>query len=147
MSKVTAYYHIVFRTKSREMTIPLEHCEHLYRFIWKIVKEMKCDLLRIGGIQNHVHMLIDLHPSVSLAHLMQHIKGRSSTWMGSDIRFMKFRGWAAEYYGCTISPEWKYAVIEYIKSQMAHHNVEPIDVELSGMYRYAGLNYDARDLT
>jgi len=146
MSKVTAYYHIVFCTKSREITIPLEHCEHLYRFIWKIVTDLKCNLLRIGGIQNHIHMLVNLHPSVPLAKLMQDVKGRSSTWMKSDCRFINFNGWAAEYYGCTISPEQKHAVIEYIKGQVIHHHGEPVNDELTGMYRYAGLTYDNRDM-
>ena len=74
MSKVTAYYHIVFCTKRREMTIPLAYKEDLYRFIWKEIKDLKCDLIRIGGIQNHVHILLNLHPTVALATLMQNIK-------------------------------------------------------------------------
>lgn len=146
MSKVTAYYHIVFCTKYREMTIPLEHKDDLYRFIWKKIKDMGCDLLRIGGIQNHVHLLINLHPTVNLSRLMQDIKGHSSGWMKNDRRFIRFRGWAADYYACTISPEQKTTVVEYIKRQEHHHLGAPLDKEFDRMYRYAGLRYDERDL-
>ena len=67
MSKVTALYHIVFCTRCRRMSIPLEYKEDLYRFIWKeCTDEFNSKLLRIGGIQNHVHLLVNLHPSVSL---------------------------------------------------------------------------------
>lgn len=146
MSKVTAYYHIVFCTKSREATIPLAYKEDLYRFIWRQIKDLKCDLLRIGGIQNHVHMLINLHPTESLSHLMQTIKAKSSFWMKADARFVNFRGWAADYYACTISPDVKGVVCEYIKNQETHHLGRPVNDELAGMYGYAGLIYDERDL-
>jgi REP element-mobilizing transposase RayT len=146
MSKVTAYYHIVFCTKYREMTLPLDYCDDVYRFIWSELKKMKCDLLRIGGIQNHIHMLINLHPSVSLSVLMQNIKGRSSGWIRTNEHFIQFRGWAADYYACTIAPEQKYRVIEYIKSQHTHHLGNAVDQELISMYQYAELQYDQRDL-
>ena len=146
MSKVTAYYHIVFCTKAREMTIPLANKEDVYRFIWKEIQKLNCKLLRIGGIQNHVHMLINLHPSVALARLMQNVKGRSSTWMGDDLRFKNFKGWAADYYACTISPEAKYNVCEYIKSQEMHHLGTSVDDEFANMYRFADIEYDSRDL-
>ena len=145
MSKVTAYYHIVFCTKAREMTIPLELRDDVYRFIWKEITKHNCRLIRIGGIQNHIHLLVDLHPTVALSKLLQDIKSRSSCWMKSDSRFQFFRGWGTDYYGCTISPEHKDAVIEYIKSQDTHHNVKLLDAELMSMCHYAEVNYDNRD--
>ena len=81
MSKVAAYYHIVFCTKRQEMTIPLQYKEDVYRFIWKVISDSKCTLIRIGGIQNHVHILLNLHPTVALANLIQSIKSLSSGWI------------------------------------------------------------------
>ncbi len=74
MSKVKALYHIVFCTKRRQMTISETHSEDVYRFIWNIIKESRSKLLRIGGIQNHIHLLIDLNPSIALSSLMRDIK-------------------------------------------------------------------------
>ena len=105
MSKVAAYYHIVFCTKAREMTIPKDKREDMYRFMWKEITDLNCRLLRIGGIANHVHILLDLHPSVVLADLMKNVKGKSSTWMGLSQGFLSFIGWASEYFASTVSPE------------------------------------------
>ncbi len=78
MSKVSALYHIVFCTKYREMTLTDSYLEDVYRFIWSEVKKQKCTLLRIGGIANHVHMLVELNPTTALASFMRAIKSDSS---------------------------------------------------------------------
>lgn len=146
MSKVTALYHIVFCTKERENTLPLDLHEELYRFIWHQIRLLNCKLIRIGGVQNHIHMLVDLHPSVSLSALMQNVKGRSSGWMGSNPSFSRFRGWAAEYYGCSVSPENRQAVLEYISNQIVHHKAMDVERELLTMAEKGCFRYDSRDL-
>ena len=133
MSKVKALYHIVFCTKGRQMTLPLVHIEDLYRYIWKEITLLKCRLIRIGGIQNHVHMLVELHPSVALSKLMQNVKSYSSGWMRSDGRFPLFIGWANEYYASTISSDRQNDIVEYIKGQREHHNYTSFDKELKSL--------------
>ncbi len=146
MSKVAAYYHVVFCTKHRKMTIPLEYREDLYRFIWKLILDAKCKLIRVGGIQNHVHILFDLHSDVALSSIIQAIKSRSSGWMVHDGRFPQFEGWASGYFACSISPEERPRVIEYIKNQQEHHLGHCLDDEVERLYRYAGIDYDERDM-
>lgn len=146
MSKVAAYYHIVFCTKERRMTLPLEQCEHLYRFIWKELSDNNCQLLRIGGIQNHVHILLNLHPSVALSNLVKTIKSHTSGWLKSDSRFPHFTGWAKEYYAASISANHKDAVIEYIKNQREHHIGKSFEEELLSLYKVVGFSFDERDL-
>ncbi len=80
MSKTVSLHHIVINTKNRNMTINAEHAEDMYRFITSIVKRNGCFLCRIGGIENHIHMLIDLAPTVALSHLVWDIKRSSSDW-------------------------------------------------------------------
>lgn len=146
MSKVIAYYHIVFCTKNREMTIPLQLKEDLYRFIWKIITDKNCKLLRIGGIQNNIHILLDLHPNIALATLVQSIKGVSSGWLRQDGRITVFDGWAAGYFASSVSPEGKGSVIEYIKNQEEHHMDQGFDEELKGMHLASFMDYDERDM-
>ena len=128
------------------MTIPLQLREDLYRFIWRKTTDLNCKLIRIGGIQNHVHMLVDLHPSISLSDFMKQVKGISSSWMRSDPRFNQFQGWAADYYAGTIAPETQATVINYIINQQTHHLGEPFDNEIMKLYQYSNIKYDARDL-
>ncbi len=70
------------------MTINAEHAEDMYRFITSIVKRNECYLCRIGGIENHIHMLIDLAPTVSLSHLLWDIKRSSSDWASEVDSFL-----------------------------------------------------------
>lgn len=125
MSKVKALFHVVFCTKRREMTIPEAHCRDLYNVIWTEVKKHNSRALRIGGIQNHIHMLIDLNPTVPLSELMRAVKGQTSYWMRRDPRFATFGGWAHEYYACSVSPEHEARVVNYIAGQVEHHLGRP----------------------
>ena len=146
MSKVVAYYHIVYCTKRREMTIPLQYKKDVYRFIWKIISDNKSKLIRIGGIQNHIHIFLDLHPTVALANMMQSIKSLSSGWMSRDERFPLFDGWADGYFASSVSPHEKSPVIEYIMNQEEHHLSHDIDEEVKGLYWAADIEYDDRDM-
>ncbi len=146
MSKVCALYHIVFATKNREATLLLPLLDDVYRFLWNIITEHKCSLLRIGGISNHIHLLIDLHPSTPLASLMNELKSKSSLWLKNDPRFTDFCGWGREYFAETISWREKDGVIEYIKNQRVHHGYESEDEEFRKLYEGAGEVYHERDL-
>ena len=146
MSKVTALYHIVFATKNREMTISQLNQEKLYRFIWSEIKSSGSSLLRIGGIPNHVHILLNLNPSIALSTLVRDIKSRSSRWMKLSGDFPLFTSWAAEYYASTISFDEKTAVIEYIKNQKEHHFGKSLDEEFGELMRGAGFDYTPEDL-
>ena len=128
------------------MTIPLQYKEDVYRYIWKTITEEKCKLIRIGGIQNHVHIFLDLHPSVALSNLIQSVKSMSSGWMARDSRFNQFKGWASGYFACSVSPDDRARVIEYIKNQEAHHLAHPTDEEVKRLYASANIDYDDRDL-
>ena len=146
MSKVNALYHIVFCTKHRELTIPEALKNDLYRFIWSIIKDTNCKLLRIGGIPNHIHMLVSLHPSIALSDLMRLIKTNTSNWMNNNPQFMHFQGWASEYFATTVSPESKDKVINYIMNQEEHHLHKPFDQELDEVFEAALLTLHPNDL-
>lgn len=75
------YYQIVFGTKYRKATIPEEHYEKLYKYIWDIIDEKKCHLYRINGVEDHIHIFSDLHPSIALADYIKDIKVASNDWM------------------------------------------------------------------
>ena len=61
------FYQIVFGTKYRKPTIEKKHDEELYKYIWGIIKNKKCTLYRINGMEDHIHIMSDIHPSVCLS--------------------------------------------------------------------------------
>ena len=147
MSKVNALYHIVFCTKRRESTIPDEYQTDVYRFIWTQLRMCNCALYRIGGIANHIHMLIHLHPTARLSDVVRNIKANTSRWLMQDSRFPNFNGWSKEYYAMTVSPRHKEAVIRYISTQREHHAATELEIELISLCAESQLEYDPRDMT
>lgn len=130
MSHVNALYHVVFATYMRENTIAFNQREHLYRFIWELSQQHKCRIHRINGTQNHIHILLDLHPTLSLSWFIGEIKRRSSRWMKDTGLFPLFAGWAREYFAMTCSPADKNNAIEYIRNQATHHGYRTFNDEL-----------------
>jgi len=124
MSYRQIFYHIVFGTKNREATIAETHCEELYKYIWGIIKNNKCKLYRINGVEDHIHIFSDLHPSIALADYVKNIKVASSIWMKESGKFPKFKGWQNEYGAFTYSIKEKDMIINYIKNQKQHHKHE-----------------------
>ena len=140
MSKVVALYHIVFCTKYRQMFINNDHREDLYRYIWSLLKKKGCYLVRISGVPNHIHMLIDLNPIVALSDLMRELKSSTSRWMAMNDKFPMFSGWAKEYYAATLGVKDKDCIIEYIKSQQEHHLGRSFDEEIQDLCLHAGMS-------
>ncbi len=77
------YYHVVFSTKDRVPVLAADKREKLFRYAWGILKNKDCHLYRINGVEDHVHILTSLHPTVCLADLVKEVK--VSTSSGSAI--------------------------------------------------------------
>jgi REP element-mobilizing transposase RayT len=137
-------YHIIFCTESNERTLPLEHSEELYRYIWGIVKNHKTRLYRINGMEEHIHMFTDLHPSISLAVFIQKIKTASSLWLKKNSNFSRFRGWNAGYAALTYSWKDKDTIINYIMNQREHHKKVAFTAEYRLLLEESGVKIDER---
>ena len=147
MSKVVSLHHIVINTKNRQMTISPEHAEDMYRFITSIIKRNGCFLYRIGGIENHIHMLVNLAPTVTLSHLVWDVKRSSSDWAKKSGLFPDFVGWGKEYGAFSISYSHRDAVINYIKGQREHHDRLGFDDEYQRLTERNGMEWNDNMLT
>lgn len=122
-------YQIIFSTKNRERTLTKEKRDDLYKYIWGLLKNKNCHLYRIGGIEDHIHILTHLHPSISLASLVKDIKMASSEHIKTNKLFMNFNGWQEGYGAFTYSIKEKDILIEYIKDQEVHHHTKTFKEE------------------
>ena len=91
------FYHIVFATKNRKPTLTTTGQEELYKYIWGITKNKHCMLYRINGMEDHIHILSDIHPSICLSDYIKEIKVASSLWMKESGKFPLFMGWQDGY--------------------------------------------------
>ena len=99
----------------------LSRKRELYGYFHGVIKKRQCRTIRIGGIEDHVHILVDLHPSVALADLVKILKQGSTNWLKENRIFPMFGGWSSGYFAASVGIEGKDKCVEYIKNQELHH--------------------------
>ena len=104
-------------------------------------------LVRIGGIENHIHFLVDLSSTDSLAELMRDIKQLSSKWAKESGLFPQFQGWGREYFAFSVGFREKEIVIEYIKNQITHHKGLTYEEEMKRITIDEGIDLEDRMFT
>ena len=139
-------YHIVFSTKNREPSLLKENREQLFRYIWGISQKHNCFLIRINGVEDHIHLLIRLHPSVALAALVKDIKMSSHKFIKDQNLFPDFISWQEGYGAFTYSIKAKNKLINYIKNQEEHHKDVSYKDELISLLEENKVMYEKRYL-
>jgi len=137
-------YHIIFRTKDGKKVLNQEHNEELCKYVWGIIKNKKGFLYRINAMEEHVHILSDLHPGIALADYLRDIKTASSIWLKQHGEFPNFEGWADGYAALTYTYNDKDAVINYIKNQQEHHKKFSFEEEYRKLLNEHGIEIDER---
>ena len=139
-------YQIVFSTKNRERTLTKTSRKELFKYIWGIMKNKKCHLYRINGVEDHLHIATHLHPTVSLASLVKDIKLASSDYIKENGLFKNFNGWQDGYGAFTYSIKDKDRLIEYIKNQEEHHKTKSFRDELIELLKEHEIEFDDKFL-
>jgi len=137
-------YHIVFRTQDSQSTIKKDNAEQLYSYITGIIRNKDSHLYRINGIENHLHILTDIHPSIALADFVREIKVSTSIWMKSSGLFPSFKGWSEGYGSFTCSYMDLGRLIDYVKGQQEHHGKKTFEEEYRSLLRESGITIDER---
>ncbi|WP_395738903.1 IS200/IS605 family transposase [Prosthecobacter sp.] len=135
-------YHIVFSTKDCAAVLQADRREDLFRCAWGIHLELNCPLYRINAMEDHVHVLMALHPMLSLADYMRELKTGTSEWIGKSIAFPEFGGWQEGYAAFTVSIREKEAVVRYIKNQQVFHQQTDFQEEYRRMLKEAQIKCD-----
>jgi putative transposase len=133
--------HLVFSTKDRQPTIPDSLEEELYKVIVGIGRSNKIEVLRVGGMPNHVHLLFALPRLVPLPEAVQKIKANSSRWVRE--RTGKFE-WQEGYGAFSVSASNREAVIRYIDEQKQHHAKLTYEDEFVALLRKHEMEFDPR---
>ncbi len=139
-------YQIVFATKNRDMTLIEDGQERLYKFISGILKNKKCHLYRIGGVEDHLHIITHIHPTVAVAYLVKDIKLAASAFIKSEKIFPNFTGWQGGYGAFTYDISSKDNLIEYVKNQNTHHKRISFREEYISLLDENGIEFDKKYL-
>jgi putative transposase len=142
---LSLHYHLVFGTKNREPWIDPEWRSRLHAYLGGTVSGLGGFPEGIGGVADHVHLLIGLKATHCLADFLRELKKASSVWVHEQIDLRSF-AWQEGYAAFTVSATARAAVQGYIANQEEHHRRKSFREELIEMLAKAGIEYDPKYL-
>ena len=135
-------YQLVFSTKNVERTMIESGQEILYKYIWGILKNKNCHLYRIGGVEDHIHIITQIHPAVAVSYLIKDVKIATSDFIKTQNIFPDFNGWQEGYGAFTYSISAKDNLIEYVKNQKDHHRKRSFKEEYINLLNEHAIEFD-----
>lgn len=144
MSYVSSYFHCVFSTKERRPQITPELRERLHPFLGGIARQNEMKAIEIGGMPDHVHVLLSLPSTLSVAKALQLIKGGSSKWVHDTFPQHRLFRWQTKYGAFSVSVSQLDKTIAYIKNQEEHHRKMSFQEEFLALLKKHRVAYDAR---
>jgi REP element-mobilizing transposase RayT len=139
------HYHLVFSTKERLPLIGEEWQPRLHEYLGGMVRGMDGIALGVGGMADHVHLLVGLKPIHRLSDFMRDLKKDATRWI-HDLASTNGFAWQEGYAAITVSPSGVEAVRDYVLQQEKHHRGRSFREELVMMLDKAGIGYDDRYL-
>jgi putative transposase len=136
-------FHCVFSTRDRRKLIAPEIQPRLWAFMGGIAKSHKMTALAVGGVDDHVHMLVSLPSTLSIAKAMEQIKSGSSHWMHITCGEMEFE-WQEGYGAFSIGQTQAGPTIAYIARQAEHHKKRDFQAEFLAFLKKHRIEYDPR---
>jgi REP-associated tyrosine transposase len=134
--------HLIFSTKLRQPLIAPGIRSDLFAYLGGIVRELRSTALIINGTSDHVHMLMRIRPTQSVAEIARIVKANSSGWIRKKGR--KDFGWQAGYGVFSVSESNIPAVTKYIATQEEHHEKRSFQEEFVAFLKKNKVAYDER---
>jgi putative transposase len=142
---LSLHYHIIFSTKDRIPMIDHNWRDRLHSYLGGIVRNLDGTPEAIGGVADHVHLLIGLRATKAVADVVRDLKAVSSRWVHDEMHVSKFQ-WQEGYAAFTVSPSQREHVRGYVLSQEEHHRQRTFQDEYVEFLERAGVRYEPRFL-
>ena len=142
---LSLHYHVVFSTKNRVPTIAEAWRGRLHAYLGCVVRNVEGVPEAIGGVADHVHLLIGLRATARLADVVRDVKAVSSRWVHDETGAREF-SWQEGYGAFTVSASQRDMVREYIAKQEEHHRQRTFQEEYVELLKRSGVEYDDRYL-
>ena len=120
--------------------------ERLWPFMGGIARQNKMKAIEVGGVEDHVHLLLSLPSAMPVSKAMQLIKGGSSKWIHETFPEQRLFTWQEEYGAFSVSVSQLDKTIAYIKGQPEHHRKMTFQEEFLALLKKHNLEYDERYL-
>ncbi len=137
--------HVVFSTKHRRPFLRLpEHRDTIAGYVVGILKNIHCPSLIIGGTEDHVHLLCNLHRTIAVAQLVEEVKTGSSARIKEEGLDLRDFYWQNGYGAFSVSQSHVDQVKAYIAGQAEHHRKRTFQGEFRLLLERHGIEFDER---
>ncbi|MCU0328804.1 MAG: IS200/IS605 family transposase [Chitinophagales bacterium] len=140
------YIHIVFSVKGRQNLIQKTWKEELYKYICGIVNRNEQKVYAIGGMADHIHILVSIKPNVSISDLVRDIKANSSKWINDKGYIVGKFLWQEGFGAFSYAQSQLDTVIAYIDNQEIHHQKKTFKDEYIDLLQKFNIEYDEKYL-
>ncbi len=127
--------HVTFSTKGRASMIPERVEPDLYAYVGGICRRLKSPLISMGGVADHVHLLVSLSKNIALAELMLNIKRDSSKWIKAQDAALRRFDWQDGYFAFSIGESGAEPLKAYIAGQKKRHKAMDYKEEMRAILR------------
>lgn len=136
--------HLVFSTKNRTPLVRPEVQGRLFAYLAGTLNEMNCHAIKVGGVEDHVHLLFVLSKTRALCDVVMDVKKGSSIWAKEHVHPDFY--WQTGYGAFSVSRSNEERVTEYIVGQQEHHKKRTFQDEFRAFLRKHGIEWDERDV-
>lgn len=136
--------HCVWSTKNRHRFLKAELRERLWPYIGGIARENDMIALAVGGIEDHVHVLLSLPATMPLSKAVQLLKGGSSKWIHDTFPMHRDFAWQEGYGAFSVSISGVEETKDYIANQEVHHRTKTFEDEFVAFLKRHRIEYDER---
>src|SRR5258708_17143048 len=135
---VYLFVHVIWSVRRREPLLSKPVRRVLFAHLQKEGEEKGLRIVAMGGVEDHVHCLLQLLPSQNLLQMLRTIRTSAAAWI-NDSKFLTLSGefeWDEEYWAASVSPSGVKQVVEYIGKQEEYHKTKTLESELEIFERF-----------
>ncbi len=140
------HFHIISSTKERRRWITSDIEQRVWAYLGGIARDNGMTALKIGGVDDHIHIVLGMPPTVAPSKAVQLLKGGSSKWIHETFPALRDFAWQDGFGAFTVSKSQLPEVIDYVERQREHHRVKTFQEEYRSFLDRHGLSHDEKHL-
>ncbi|MEP7337460.1 MAG: IS200/IS605 family transposase [Acidobacteriota bacterium] len=142
---LSLHYHLIFSTKDRVAYMGKDWRDWVHAYMGGIVRDLGGLPEAVGGVEDHVHLLVGLRATHQLAEVLKEIKASSSKWVHQELKKPLF-SWQEGYGAFTVSASQRQTIKDYIARQEEHHGRKTFQEEYLEFLKACGVEYNEKYL-
>ncbi len=115
------YYHFVWAAYQRNPVINADMQLVLFDYIRYKTNKLECIFHAVGGVEDHVHLVVSIPPKFAVADVIRQIKGGSSHYINTEYQTATKFSWQNEYGVLSFGKKQFDDIVDYVIHQPQRH--------------------------